>query len=109
MTCRVRSEISPSRGGLFTPSLTYCEPRWSGGSGTSTAPERRCSRAAMSTSSAPSLLAVKHQPTRHQRNQRNQRRKYKSCLLYTSDAADDLTRVDLGGRRIIKKKKKKKK
>src|SRR5665811_786519 len=30
-------------------------------------------------------------------------------LLYTSDAADDLTRVDLGGRRIIKKKKKKKK
>src|SRR5665811_787537 len=28
---------------------------------------------------------------------------YKSCLLYTSDAADDLTRVDLGGRRILKK------
>ena len=28
----------------------------------------------------------------------------KSCLLYTSDAADELTRVDLGGRRIIKKK-----
>src|SRR5665811_626091 len=28
------------------------------------------------------------------------------CLLYTSDAADDLTRVDLGGRRLIKKKKK---
>src|SRR5665811_569658 len=26
----------------------------------------------------------------------------KGCLLYTSDAADDLTRVDLGGRRIIK-------
>ena len=25
------------------------------------------------------------------------------CLLYTSDAADDLTRVDLGGRRIIKR------
>src|SRR5665254_1767 len=23
-----------------------------------------------------------------------------ACLLYTSDAADDLTRVDLGGRRI---------
>src|SRR5665811_2599039 len=30
-----------------------------------------------------------------------------TCLLYTSDAADDLTRVDLGGRRIIIKKKKK--
>src|SRR5665811_2336547 len=28
-----------------------------------------------------------------------------TCLLYTSDAADDLTRLDLGGRRIIKKKK----
>src|SRR5665811_1822280 len=32
---------------------------------------------------------------------------YVACLLYTSEAADDLTRVDLGGRRIIKKKKKK--
>ena len=32
-------------------------------------------------------------------------RKYpSSCLLYTSDAADDLLCVDLGGRRIIKKK-----
>ena len=29
------------------------------------------------------------------------------CLLYTSDAADDLLCVDLGRRRIIKKKKKK--
>ena len=28
----------------------------------------------------------------------------KTCLLYTSDAADDLLCVDLGGRRIIKKK-----
>src|SRR5665811_2274321 len=26
---------------------------------------------------------------------------FRSCLLYTSDAADDLTRVDIGGRRII--------
>ena len=26
------------------------------------------------------------------------------CLLYTSDAADDLLCVDLGGRRLIKKK-----
>ena len=32
--------------------------------------------------------------TRHQR-----------CLLYTSDAADERSSVDLGGRRIIKKKK----
>ena len=31
-------------------------------------------------------------------------REYITCLLYTSDAADDLLCVDLGGRRIIKKK-----
>ena len=31
------------------------------------------------------------------------------CLLYTSDAADERSSVDLGGRRILKKKKRKKK
>ena len=31
------------------------------------------------------------------------------CLLYTSDAADERSSVDLGGRRIIKKNNKKKK
>ena len=31
---------------------------------------------------------------------------YRICLLYTSDAADERSSVDLGGRRIIKKKKK---
>ncbi len=30
---------------------------------------------------------------------------YLACLLYTSDAADERSSVDLGGRRIIKKKK----
>ena len=30
------------------------------------------------------------------------------CLLYTSDAADERSSVDLGGRRIIKKKKQQK-
>ena len=30
-----------------------------------------------------------------------------ACLLYTSDAADERSSVDLGGRRIIKKKNKK--
>ena len=29
---------------------------------------------------------------------------FKTCLLYTSDAADERSSVDLGGRRIIKKK-----
>ena len=33
---------------------------------------------------------------------------YESCLLYTSDAADERSSVDLGGRRIIKKKKQRK-
>ena len=32
----------------------------------------------------------------------------KPCLLYTSDAADERSSVDLGGRRIITKKKQKK-
>ena len=31
-------------------------------------------------------------------------RRYRDCLLYTSDAADERSSVDLGGRRIIKKK-----
>mgnify|MGYP003378038449 CR=1 FL=1 len=32
-------------------------------------------------------------------------RRHGSCLLYTSDAADERYSVDLGGRRIVKKKK----
>ena len=35
--------------------------------------------------------------------------RYNSCLLYTSDAADERSSVDLGGRRTIKKKKRTKK
>ena len=37
-------------------------------------------------------------------NQRMEAEAY-ICLLYTSDAADERSSVDLGGRRIIKKKK----
>ena len=37
------------------------------------------------------------------RQSKNEVRYY--CLLYTSDAADERSSVDLGGRRIIKKKK----
>ena len=33
----------------------------------------------------------------------NNRNYFRSCLLYTSDAADDRISVDLGGRGIIKK------
>ena len=35
-------------------------------------------------------------------------KRFRRCLLYTSDAADERSSVDLGGRRIIKKKKHKK-
>ena len=35
---------------------------------------------------------------------RPQRAPPRGCLLYTSDAADERSSVDLGGRRIIKKK-----
>src|SRR5428012_24979 len=53
--------------------------------------------------------------SRRRRSRRDYRRRPiaecrpRACLLYTSDAADDLLCVDLGGRRIIKKKKKKQK
>jgi len=43
-----------------------------------------------------------HQPSQQPQNILEE---IKSCLLYTSDAADDMQCVDLGGRRIIKKKK----
>ena len=41
--------------------------------------------------------------TRRGRPRRPGRLRLHACLLYTSDAADDLLRVDLGGRRIIQK------
>src|SRR5450756_3189915 len=47
---------------------------------------------------------TEHDGERHEGRQRGG---VQGCLLYTSDAADDLLCVDLGGRRIIKKKKKK--
>ena len=36
-------------------------------------------------------------------NNRNSVTETETCLLYTSDAADERSSVDLGGRRIIKK------
>ena len=36
---------------------------------------------------------------------KEKQQQHQACLLYTSDAADELDGVDLGGRRIIKKKK----
>eukprot|EP00825_Cyclidium_porcatum_P002385 TRINITY_DN1109_c0_g1_i5.p1 TRINITY_DN1109_c0_g1~~TRINITY_DN1109_c0_g1_i5.p1 ORF type:complete len:172 (-),score=22.96 TRINITY_DN1109_c0_g1_i5:82-597(-) len=43
-----------------------------------------------------------------QKKKTGRQNRVSTCLLYTSDAADDMQCVDLGGRRIIKKKKKKK-
>ena len=40
----------------------------------------------------------------HQRNDAREAGVAGVCLLYTSDAADERSSVDLGGRRIIKKK-----
>ena len=48
--------------------------------------------------------AAREQPESHHR-QRCFTRAPETCLLYTSDAADERSSVDLGGRRIIKKKK----
>ena len=47
----------------------------------------------------------KHQPDRPEFAWNQLNGKYSGCLLYTSDAADERSSVDLGGRRIIKKKK----
>ena len=70
---------------------------------------------------SPSVMLFQQQTTKHQlyeeqkatmlscsieRKLPNQR--LWPCLLYTSDAADERSSVDLGGRRIIKKEKKKK-
>ena len=41
-------------------------------------------------------IATRNEPDRNARDM--------ACLLYTSDAADERSSVDLGGRRIIKKK-----
>ena len=46
---------------------------------------------------------------KNRRNDPNRIELNKFCLLYTSDAADERSSVDLGGRRIIKKKNKKRK
>eukprot|EP00657_Telonema_sp_P-1_P001009 TRINITY_DN1213_c0_g1_i1.p1 TRINITY_DN1213_c0_g1~~TRINITY_DN1213_c0_g1_i1.p1 ORF type:complete len:180 (+),score=60.31 TRINITY_DN1213_c0_g1_i1:179-718(+) len=58
---------------------------------------------------APAQEAEDHQNrrkgARKNRKDESHHKPASPCLLYTSDAADDLLCVDLGGRRIIKKKK----
>eukprot|EP00831_Metopus_contortus_P009155 TRINITY_DN13531_c0_g1_i1.p1 TRINITY_DN13531_c0_g1~~TRINITY_DN13531_c0_g1_i1.p1 ORF type:complete len:247 (-),score=56.38 TRINITY_DN13531_c0_g1_i1:40-699(-) len=59
----------------------------------------------LSKEKSESLLAIEVNKSKRQDFQR----RYISCLLYTSDAADDTPCVDLGGRRNMKKKKNKQK
>ena len=47
------------------------------------------------------FVTITRQPVKDE----EKRALYVACLLYTSDAADERSSVDLGGRRIIKKKK----
>src|SRR5678815_316171 len=58
---------------------------------------------ATSAPSAKQLYNIDFAPTPS--TARGWRRQHIPCLLYTSDAADERSSVDLGGRRIIKKKK----
>ena len=51
------------------------------------------------------LLALQGRDPPVARNAALARDQPRCCLLYTSDAADERSSVDLGGRRIIKKKK----
>src|SRR5450756_1050063 len=48
------------------------------------------------------ILPPEHRAIRDLARKRMQLVRSRTCLLYTSDAADDLLCVDLGGRRIIK-------
>src|SRR5680860_1690780 len=50
----------------------------------------------------PYNVSLGDQRDQHQRRMQNDAMPPADCLLYTSDAADDLLCVDLGGRRIIK-------
>ena len=61
-----------------------------------------------STTTAPSAAELKQMLAEYQGDIKklfNTSGQAYRCLLYTSDAADERSSVDLGGRRIIKKKK----
>ena len=51
------------------------------------------------------VVAVEHLHLREEDEETERDEQIDDCLLYTSDAADERSSVDLGGRRIIKKKK----
>eukprot|EP00658_Telonema_sp_P-2_P010737 TRINITY_DN14061_c0_g1_i1.p2 TRINITY_DN14061_c0_g1~~TRINITY_DN14061_c0_g1_i1.p2 ORF type:complete len:100 (+),score=21.12 TRINITY_DN14061_c0_g1_i1:811-1110(+) len=61
---------------------------------------------ARSLSTFPGMEMLKEPTSSHSQNPSSLMLQLLTCLLYTSDAADEEDSVDLGGRRIIKKKKK---
>src|SRR5665811_1256184 len=79
---RAKSHLRSSSGTSTSPSTEYSPTPTS----TSASPEGRCTPCSERTAQASRPSARSSQAS--------------TCLLYTSDAADDLTRVDLGGRRI---------
>ena len=60
----------------------------------------------MTMGSGPGRVRRMRAPCVGERRGREEPGRTRGCLLYTSDAADERSSVDLGGRRIIKKKKK---
>ena len=50
------------------------------------------------------MLSTQNRSWEEKGERRKERGERRNCLLYTSDAADERSSVDLGGRRIIKKK-----
>ena len=53
---------------------------------------------------SPAHALRSHASTHRRFDQESREGQGDHCLLYTSDAADERSSVDLGGRRIIKKK-----
>ena len=54
----------------------------------------------------PEGMSTKEKMAHLRKYREDQYEQLMDCLLYTSDADDERSRVDLGGRRVIKKKKK---
>ena len=66
---------------------------------------RNCGRPDSMRANSSSSAGVRVAPASRSRDIHRSASVARTCLLYTSDAADERSSVDLGGRRIIKKKK----
>src|SRR5450756_2073410 len=95
-------ELSPDTEGLAT--LLFHYPFAGGGLAQLALPVQQIEAGANDDGGPRHGPAVRHM-VEHQIAEDHHPDELGICLLYTSDAADDLLCVDLGGRRIIKKKK----